>query len=218
MRAQRRYFGITAAKPRPSESIRLAKQFGKDGAELTSRLLAKPFTVHTRRHKALGDGKHQRYYASITCADGADLATELVKAGLARAFGVTVDGPGERTREEYRDYLRDIELQASKRGRGVWKFTDWDGLPEERREQRREDDELAIAMGKGELPANFRLNPNTAARDELMKLPGVGEATADRIVEERDKRPFQKASDLTRVPGIGAKTLERFPTFLRFKK
>jgi endonuclease YncB( thermonuclease family) len=218
LRAQRRYFGITDAKPTVSESIDMAKGFGKQAAEKTQHLLRQPFTVHTRFQKALGDGKYERFYAFVECSDGTDLATELVRAGLARAHGVVADGPGERTRGEYRETLADIELQAAKRGRGVWARTDWEKLPAERMEQRKEEEENGLAIGNGTLPDGFRIDPNTAARDELMRLPRIGETLADRIIEARDEQAFTRPEDLMRVPGIKDKTLDPIRPFLDFGK
>ena len=217
LRDQRRYFGITNAKGNAPNPIDFAKNFGKQAADYTAELLKKPFTLHTRMQGALGDGKHQRFYAFIETADGRDLATELLKAGLARARGVSADGPGERSRERYKEILSDIELQAAKRGKGIWEFTNWDKLPVERDIQRLEDEEDKIGQGKEALPADFRLNPNTAARDDLDKLPGIGETFADRIIEAREDAPFEKPEDLMRVPGIKQKTLEKFRDHLDFK-
>jgi DNA uptake protein ComE-like DNA-binding protein len=218
LRAQRRYFGITEAKPTAQASIELAKGFGKTAAEKTATLLKQPFTVHTRMQNALGDGKFQRFYAFIECKDGSDLATELVRAGLARAYGVYADGPGDRAKEEYRETLADVELQAAKRGAGVWAATDWDKLPGERHAQREEEQDIKIAQGQAGLPDDFRLNPNTAARDELMKLPRVGEKLANLIIEAREEAPFAKAGDLMRVPGIKQKTLDPIRPHLHFDK
>lgn len=50
---------------------------------------------------------------------------------------------------------------------------------------------------------------NRATVAELQRLPGVGPKTAERIVEERQKKPFASVDDLRRVPRIGPKTLER---------
>ncbi len=50
---------------------------------------------------------------------------------------------------------------------------------------------------------------NRATVTELQRLPGVGPKTAERIVEERQKKPFASVDDLRRVPRIGPKTLER---------
>jgi competence protein ComEA len=50
---------------------------------------------------------------------------------------------------------------------------------------------------------------NRATLTELQRLPGIGPKTAERIVEERQKKPFASVDDLRRVPRIGPKTLER---------
>ena len=218
LRAQRRYFGITEAASAAAESIALAKDFGNQATAFRVQQLKRPFTIHTRMQKALGDGKHERFYAFVQTADHKDLATELVRAGLARAYGVSADGPGDRSRERYMEILKDIELQAAKRGKGIWAATDWDKLPAERDIQRLEDEEDQIAQGKKTLPADFRLDPNTASRDELQKLPGIGETLANRIIEARDEGRFTGAQDLLRVPGISHKTLDRLSQHLQFSK
>ena len=213
LRAQRRYFGITDAAPNPRAAIDLAKEYGKLAAEEVVRFLDKPFTIHTLFADARGDGRHPRIYAFVTGPDGADLAAHLVKLGLARAFGVCKETPDARTKDDYRAQLADLELQAAKRGLGVWSRTDWNKLPQQRQDQRKDDEEIALAVGKQPLPADFKLDPNTAARDELMKLPGIGEEFANRIIEGR---PYLKVADLSYVPGIGPKRLKAIQTYLKF--
>jgi competence protein ComEA len=51
------------------------------------------------------------------------------------------------------------------------------------------------------------LNLNAATEAQLEALPGIGPATATRIVEYRKKNgPFKKAEDLMNVKGIGEKS------------
>jgi competence protein ComEA len=45
--------------------------------------------------------------------------------------------------------------------------------------------------------------------DELRTLPGIGPKLAQRIIDERQKRPFATVEELRRVSGIGPKTLEK---------
>ncbi len=47
------------------------------------------------------------------------------------------------------------------------------------------------------------VNINTATRDQLMTLPGIGEATADAIIEYRQTNPFERIEDIMNVSGIG---------------
>ncbi len=55
-----------------------------------------------------------------------------------------------------------------------------------------------------------KVNINTAGVDELVTLPGIGKAYAERIVEYRQKNgPFKKVEDVLNVRGIGEKTFER---------
>lgn len=211
---QRRYFGISGFGGSARSSMEAAKAIGKEAAEESARLLlAGPFTVHTAYADARGDGKNKRIYGFVTLAQGQDLAEHLVRAGLARAFGVYRETPATMPAREYEDLLCDVELVAAKAGRGVWAKTNWDQLPAERRDQRMDEALLKLAVEKVKLPANFKVNPNTAARDDLMNLVGIGEVMANRIIAGR---PYKQASDLLNVQGIGPKTLERLRPNLEF--
>ncbi len=212
LRAQRRYFGISETGGTPQSSITAAKELGQAAATEVVTVLKQPFTVHTVFADARGDGKHKRIYAFVTTSEGEDLAERLVRRGQARAFGVYRETPAGKAANDYRAFLQDVELQASKRGAGAWAKTNWDKLPDERQAERQENAELAMAAGESKLAPGDKINPNTAARDELMKLPGVGEVTANRIIQAR---PFKKPADLLNVEGIGPKTLERLSPFLQ---
>ena len=54
------------------------------------------------------------------------------------------------------------------------------------------------------------VNINTATKDELDALPGIGPAKAQAIVDYRKQNgPIKTVDDLKNVKGIGAKRLER---------
>jgi competence protein ComEA len=55
--------------------------------------------------------------------------------------------------------------------------------------------------------AKTTINLNTATVDQLATLPGVGQKTAERIVEYRTKSGgFKKVEELMNVKGIGEKS------------
>lgn len=54
-----------------------------------------------------------------------------------------------------------------------------------------------------------KVNINTASAEQLDTLPGVGESTAQKIIDDREENgPFSSPEDLKRVSGIGEKKYE----------
>ena len=70
---------------------------------------------------------------------------------------------------------------------------------------------------KKKAPA-FPLNINTASKDDLCFIKGVGPALAQRIIDHREtKGSFSSAKDLEKVSGIGTKKRQSLEEFVRFE-
>ena len=60
------------------------------------------------------------------------------------------------------------------------------------------------------------LDINQASVQQLIDLPGIGEAIAQRIVDFRKKNgPFRRVEDLLKIKGIGEKSLEKLRPHVR---
>lgn len=63
--------------------------------------------------------------------------------------------------------------------------------------------------------SNFKININTATANELTQLPGIGEVTAQRIVEYRGTYgSFTSIYGLENVTGIGKKKVESIAQYI----
>jgi hypothetical protein len=79
---------------------------------------------------------------------------------------------------------------------------------------------LKVIMGEDEkvFTGIFVLDPNTAPADSLELLPGIGPVLADRIVEYRQNKRFEREVDITEVKGIGPKLYERLRPYLKIQR
>ena len=69
---------------------------------------------------------------------------------------------------------------------------------------------LTLACAAFALPSQSTVNLNTASRDELVTVPGIGPAKAQAIVEHRKSHgPFKSVDDLKQVKGFRDKLVER---------
>ncbi len=77
-----------------------------------------------------------------------------------------------------------------------------------------------VSDGNIELPTpsgGWRVHINTATQAELETLPGIGAATARRIIEYRELvGSFDSLADLDNVSGIGPATLENLKDLVAF--
>ena len=220
LRAQRRYFGISNFGARPEESIQKAIELGELATAFTQNALAgKPFTIYTSHADARGGVNNKRIYAFIETSEGKSLAGELVQNGLARAYGVYRQSPIGLHQDEARERFKDMELRAAGSRRGIWAFTDWEALPEERLTERLEEIELSSAVKESKRPpADGSINPNTASKEQLEMIPGIGPSTAQKIIDARPGQAFDTPNDLLSISGIGQRTLEKMQPYLVFEE
>ncbi|PRX20608.1 competence protein ComEA [Orenia metallireducens] len=65
--------------------------------------------------------------------------------------------------------------------------------------------------------ATNKVNINTASKERLEQLKGVGPSTAEKIIEYRKQQGgFSSVEELTNVPGIGPKTLEKLKSQIAY--
>ncbi len=62
---------------------------------------------------------------------------------------------------------------------------------------------------------NKKININTAQKDDLKKIAGIGEAMADRIIEYRQKNgKFKNIEEIKNIKGIGEGKFEKIKKFI----
>lgn len=75
----------------------------------------------------------------------------------------------------------------------------------------------SIPTGQGTAPTGATVDLNTADAPTLETLPGVGPATAEKIIAHRESvGPYTGLQDLDAVPGIGPATLDRLAEHVRW--
>jgi competence ComEA-like helix-hairpin-helix protein len=79
---------------------------------------------------------------------------------------------------------------------------------------RRDSAAKPSGSGGGKKLPSSPVDLNTASKEELMKLPGVGEKTAMAIVEARRRHPFRRPEDIMEVKGIGRKKFENMRPYI----
>lgn len=61
---------------------------------------------------------------------------------------------------------------------------------------------------------NKKISLNTATKEELMTLYGIGEAKALSIIEYREKTPFKDISEIMNISGIGESIYEKIKDYI----
>jgi competence protein ComEA len=78
---------------------------------------------------------------------------------------------------------------------------------------------LAVAATANKKPPAAPVNLNAATSEELQLVPGIGPATAEKILQMRKAYgPFKSVDDLLAIRGIGPKRLEKMRKYLTVGK
>ena len=63
-----------------------------------------------------------------------------------------------------------------------------------------------------------KINLNTATIEQLVELKGIGEKTAQKIIEYRKQHQFKTVDEMVNVKGVGEKTLAKIRDQLTVEK
>src|SRR5258707_7267473 len=78
---------------------------------------------------------------------------------------------------------------------------------------------FAAMAGAAKKPPLKPININTANSEELQQVPGIGPATADKILQMRKSYgAFKSVDDLLAIRGLGPKRLEKMRKYLTVGK
>lgn len=212
---QAEYFGV---------SVPEVIEIGKDAKAFVEAKLAEPFTVVTRMAEGLGHSNITRILGFVRTKDG-DLGEQLVANGLARIHGTKTAPPGAANAQVEIQKLESLEQDAKQKKLGGWGATSAKTAnspeppgkvspttpiaqqppkpstpPPTRPPLTIAATPVASASLVSPVQQSAKVDVNTATKDQLEKIPGIGPTLAERIIAAR---PFKSADDLKNVKGIG---------------
>jgi len=73
-------------------------------------------------------------------------------------------------------------------------------------------------LNEQDIESSGKVDINTAEMEELKSLPGIGEKTAEKIINKRNELgAFSLLEDLILVHGIGQKTFEKLSPYIQIQ-
>lgn len=81
-------------------------------------------------------------------------------------------------------------------------------------EEGKVENDACLLDKKEETSTQTKVNINTATKEELMTLSGIGESKAEEIMTYRKSTPFKTIEDLKNVSGIGDATYEQIKNYI----
>jgi len=126
---------------------------------------------------------------------------------------ITIPGIGEKKAEDILQYKEENGLQKKSdlmNVKGIGQKT-YDKIEKYFIDLTFEDSIATIITGKPEtISIPNKININTADKNELTKITGIGPSKAEKIIAFRERNGrFKKKEDLIQIKGIGEKTLEK---------
>lgn len=210
IREQQYHFGLED----PSAVVR----FGKQAAAYVTKVLSRPFTIHTSYAFAPGRSATGRYYAFIETHDGRDLGHLLVEQGLARIHGKTRPDSRGTPSQTVLDELQDMRTVAMLNRAGIWEETDprlLSDMHKRQREKDRERKEFRAKLKTKRTSCEKPIDLNTASTEHIQQLHGIGPVKVAKIIAGK---PYRFVEDLLNIPDIGKKTLEKIRPCVTVRK
>jgi competence ComEA-like helix-hairpin-helix protein len=155
----------------------------------------------------------------LTGATVAELTVALIVLGGAVA-GFIINNFYEPDTQQTSDDIFFTLDSLAKAQQSTYTGTDFEGNPDTglaKADTVVEKESLFPQANKKKEP-DGKLDLNTASKVELMKLPGVGEITALKIIKFREKSPFKKPADIQKIKGIGPKKFEKMKKYIELAK